>query len=1047
MHDTDLANLPMLPTLASVLCGTATVSVSDTLAHLSCATRSTALAASELLKHAAETSPASVAEAGQSVMECMQLPGMQPRTLLNLAKVLKIVALQMHGFGPEYIATLIEITRGMITDDISFTNTAEAKQAGVMLDVLRQCIGAVTVQDVGALLDLLFLALGKPEIAQPEATICMRELIERRTDILGDHVLRLLRQVNSLPPALLTSLPALQAANSDVFATNFHKVISLFKAQTPATDIPVLHCIAIIAHSSPILIMPHLDILVSRLVERKGPNVAKALSLGLITLQHVATEHATAMVHFLDALLGLTAHEAIDAAAALSPSTSVANAIDSESSHSGLVLNVQAAARQPYADGSMPRSAGSPQHTMHSPNFPTAGHHQAPHSPFQPSPLHPPLHNSAGHSPSHHHHQSPHHHQQHHQHHHGHHHHHQQPHHNNNNNHHHTHHLHQHHHHHHHHFFAPVALCGSPLAAMVEAHATPRTLLVTIARLIAQHDVNVLVRIVQWMMAQLQQFSTVETEAADFVLLAILFEIRILARDHPEPVGAHRAELLALSAHKNVAVVDAVQHCIDALDGLASRDFAATIADKNAKIAVAAKTSEDLEKYVREHEQEFRDFLADTVHRLPLPTKFWGESGVRKSLKLSFSCTHHRNGCLFPPSRPWSTDTQEWIRWLKLAFCLVMVGNSVFEINKQGGFKALEEAYKTYNSHPYRTFVQFFGQPFLTAKEQDSLAEQLSNAGFLNMFQFHEASMGWSCHFCMTVPDDAPPKAEVVPLSRVSHMFGPSMLDALPKLAPDGTPIPVMAVDGAPSLKSIVDDSTAFVRMRTRTTPPNWQSDRLVHQCNICKRRFNVTLRRHHCRYCGKIFCAMCSNHTVSIPEFGPEHLEPRRVCANCFAILTLEPFAGLVQSNRLNPVPDVPPDSEPSSQAGAYVTLNGHLLIDGKRMFTVLAGPDLVCFLSDVPTTRPARIIALSDVFRVDNSPTSIRLRLADGANLTIDSLPDSGSALDWSNGIIANLKVQSDRGDLHHTSSTTPLGVLLESVAAMLERQANFSRSVQLL
>lgn len=44
-----------------------------------------------------------------------------------------------------------------------------------------------------------------------------------------------------------------------------------------------------------------------------------------------------------------------------------------------------------------------------------------------------------------------------------------------------------------------------------------------------------------------------------------------------------------------------------------------------------------------------------------------------------------------------------------------------------------------------------------------------------------------------------------------------------------------------------------------------WQSDSLVAQCNSCNKRFGTFLRRHHCRGCGKLFCAACCQDNLHL--------------------------------------------------------------------------------------------------------------------------------------------------------------------------------------
>lgn len=70
--------------------------------------------------------------------------------------------------------------------------------------------------------------------------------------------------------------------------------------------------------------------------------------------------------------------------------------------------------------------------------------------------------------------------------------------------------------------------------------------------------------------------------------------------------------------------------------------------------------------------------------------------------------------------------------------------------------------------------------------------------------------------------------------------------------------------------------------------PPIWIPDVEAPKCMSCKANFTVVKRRHHCRNCGKIFCARCSSNSVPLPKFG--HIKPVRVCNKCF-LYHLSPF------------------------------------------------------------------------------------------------------------------------------------------------------------
>ncbi|EEP76830.1 predicted protein [Uncinocarpus reesii 1704] len=48
---------------------------------------------------------------------------------------------------------------------------------------------------------------------------------------------------------------------------------------------------------------------------------------------------------------------------------------------------------------------------------------------------------------------------------------------------------------------------------------------------------------------------------------------------------------------------------------------------------------------------------------------------------------------------------------------------------------------------------------------------------------------------------------------------------------------------------------------------PKWQPDSEVSQCPICGLTFSFWCRKHHCRKCGRVVCASCSPHRITIPR------------------------------------------------------------------------------------------------------------------------------------------------------------------------------------
>lgn len=49
-----------------------------------------------------------------------------------------------------------------------------------------------------------------------------------------------------------------------------------------------------------------------------------------------------------------------------------------------------------------------------------------------------------------------------------------------------------------------------------------------------------------------------------------------------------------------------------------------------------------------------------------------------------------------------------------------------------------------------------------------------------------------------------------------------------------------------------------------------WQPDASASACGRCQARFGFTVRRHHCRYCGHIFCIDCAGESIEASFLPP---------------------------------------------------------------------------------------------------------------------------------------------------------------------------------
>lgn len=85
-----------------------------------------------------------------------------------------------------------------------------------------------------------------------------------------------------------------------------------------------------------------------------------------------------------------------------------------------------------------------------------------------------------------------------------------------------------------------------------------------------------------------------------------------------------------------------------------------------------------------------------------------------------------------------------------------------------------------------------------------------------------------------------------------------------------------------------------------------WTNDDIIHNCMRCSIEFTLLNRKHHCRYCGQIFCSPCSDFWIELPEHEESprtkrkrrnsfhttnpfsyykycHENKQRVCAQCY--------------------------------------------------------------------------------------------------------------------------------------------------------------------
>ncbi|XP_062924633.1 zinc finger FYVE domain-containing protein 16-like isoform X1 [Mobula hypostoma] len=106
---------------------------------------------------------------------------------------------------------------------------------------------------------------------------------------------------------------------------------------------------------------------------------------------------------------------------------------------------------------------------------------------------------------------------------------------------------------------------------------------------------------------------------------------------------------------------------------------------------------------------------------------------------------------------------------------------------------------------------------------------------------------------------------------------------------------------------------------------PQWIPDCEAPNCARCHAKFTFTKRRHHCRACGRVFCAACCYQKCKL-----QYLENKeaRVCADCYStIQKAHAFKTMMSPTGPSPNPNIPSEYcstvPPLQQAQASGTLN----------------------------------------------------------------------------------------------------------------------------
>ncbi|RMG30411.1 MAG: hypothetical protein D6732_16280 [Methanobacteriota archaeon] len=229
----------------------------------------------------------------------------------------------------------------------------------------------------------------------------------------------------------------------------------------------------------------------------------------------------------------------------------------------------------------------------------------------------------------------------------------------------------------------------------------------------------------------------------------VLAEIRNLGEMDTSLLDPYITEIKKLENHQQEGVRDQARMVVDLYEGRSLRTLELSIEEQNRRISEAVQSTEDLRRYVDENVSELKDFIAQINKKLPIPKRFSTRGKIRKTLILEFVCDGGSPNCLFPDERPFTTETKDWNKWLKIAFSGIKLGKSLIVPASAGdAISAVKDAYDAYKEKYDKDFLSYIKEPFLTSAEQDNLVNQLRDSKFFNVFSYDAQTANWVCTMC-----------------------------------------------------------------------------------------------------------------------------------------------------------------------------------------------------------------------------------------------------------------------------------------------------------
>lgn len=107
--------------------------------------------------------------------------------------------------------------------------------------------------------------------------------------------------------------------------------------------------------------------------------------------------------------------------------------------------------------------------------------------------------------------------------------------------------------------------------------------------------------------------------------------------------------------------------------------------------------------------------------------------------------------------------------------------------------------------------------------------------------------------------------------------------EALEKQKKENAELKKKVENAQAAMMELTQENQSLQILSNQKNARRWENDDDVTTCNGCERQFSMTIRKHHCRNCGLIYCSDCTAKSAPLTSSK----KPVRVCDKCFADVT----------------------------------------------------------------------------------------------------------------------------------------------------------------